>query len=99
MAKAASTSSVRKAEHTPELLRLRGCAALVRALLDELDHIVPCEDGGREIGLFTPVIDELAALGCKVRDCASMLARSLEGPAHLDSGSIERDRSDVASHP
>ena len=99
MAKAASTSSVRKVEHTPELLRLRGRAAFIRALLDELDRIVPREGAGRELGLVTQVIDELTGLGCKIRDCALTLARSSEGPAHLDSGATERDRSDAASHP
>ena len=69
--------SIRPASATRTLERLRGQAALARALLDELDRAVP--HGSNEV-ISAQLVEELARLGCQLIDAASALS------SHLDNG-------------
>jgi len=85
MIKVESTSIVRSAQLAPELLRLRSHAALVRALLDDLDRVVPFAGGGRESLLGGQLVEELARLGSRVLECAAALADAEDGSCRFDS--------------
>jgi len=61
-------------EHAPDLLRLRSHAATVRALLGELERIVPCTGGSGEIAIGGQLIEELAWLGYRVLDCVGTMS-------------------------
>ena len=57
-----------------ELLRLRSHAATVRALLEELERIVPCAGGSGELALGAQLLEELARLGYRVLDCVATMS-------------------------
>jgi hypothetical protein len=61
-------------DSTPDLLRLRSHAATVRALLDELERIVPCTGGSGEIAIAGQLLEELARLGYRVLDCVGTMS-------------------------
>ena len=56
--------------------RLRSRAAVVRALLDELERIwtVPRPSPREELVFGEQLIEELARLGCQIVECASTLS-------------------------
>jgi hypothetical protein len=73
---ACSPEPVRTAGLTP----VRRHAALVRALLDELERVAPAPDiserrsdgdGGGQL------IEELARLGCRIFECAAAMTRTV----------------------
>ncbi len=73
MTTAAAISAVRRIRTSPELLRLRSQAALVRALLDEIERVVPWESGGAESTLGAQLAEELSRLGDRVLECAARM--------------------------
>jgi hypothetical protein len=74
---------------TGEVLRVRTHAALVRALLEELDRVLPPASAAKELELAEQLIEELTQLGYRVLDCAAKMTRS-EGATSADSTSDER---------
>jgi hypothetical protein len=71
-----------------EPARLRSHAALVRALLDEVERIAPApivSPGGSQAALFTALSDQLAEevgrLGCRMLECAAAMTGMLSRPA------------------
>jgi hypothetical protein len=66
------------------LERLRAHAALVRALLDELDRLAPISerrpDAQRFVALSEQHVEELASLGCRIVECAAAMTRSSAKP-------------------
>jgi hypothetical protein len=58
----------------PTQLRLRGHAALVRGLLDELDRIVPCATAAGSLGVTGQLADELRHLSRLLLDCAATVS-------------------------
>jgi hypothetical protein len=66
---------------------LRRHTALVRALLDELDRIVPSPSASpREDALEQQLIEELSGLACRILECTATMARASETLAAPDSG-------------
>ena len=66
---------VRRIPHARELVRLRSQAALVRALLEELDRLVPFENEEGAIELGAQLTDEMTQLGRRVLECAATMGR------------------------
>jgi hypothetical protein len=61
-----------------ELVTIRAQAAVVRALLDEVERTVP---GSRaERGLAPQLVEDLARLGCRVFESAAAMAKALDAP-------------------
>jgi hypothetical protein len=77
--------SVRRPKHLP-LAALRSQVAVVRALADEVDSLSRLGDAD---GLPDQLIEELARLGCRLLDQASVLAGTVRPE---DSGVFARPR-------
>jgi hypothetical protein len=63
------------------LKAIRGQAALVRALTDELDRIVP--SSWAEQPISEQLIEEMTSLGHKILEIASALAETKEGQCSI----------------
>jgi hypothetical protein len=67
------------------LARLRGNAALVRALLDELDRVAPLSARSSEAAQFTALggqlAEEVGRLGCRMLECAAAMTGMPSKPA------------------
>jgi hypothetical protein len=74
MTTSTAVSAVTRFEHAPDLLRLRSHAATVRALLEELERIVPFTGGSGELAIGGQLIEELARLGYRVLDCVGTMS-------------------------
>jgi hypothetical protein len=68
-----STASFQSDEILPQALaRLRGHAALVRALLDELDRLAArSSEAARVSDLGGQLAEEVSRLGCRMLECAA----------------------------
>jgi len=65
---------------------VRKHAAIVRALIDEVDLLLPYANAD-EPGLTEHLVEELASLGCRVLETAADFARILESrEAPIESG-------------
>ena len=69
-----------------EPARLRSHAALVRALLDEVERLAPIvSPGGSEAAVFTALSDQLAEevgrLGCRMLECSAAMTGMPSRPA------------------
>jgi hypothetical protein len=70
------------------VVALREHIALVRALLEEIDRIVPAAArSGHEEAIGRQFIEELTRLGGRIRECATVMAQAVELPAASDSDS------------
>jgi hypothetical protein len=54
-------------------------AALVRALLEELERVVPSANEVGECELGRQLAEELAGLGCRLLECAARMTSAAEG--------------------
>lgn len=61
-----------------DLVTIRAQAAVVRALLDEMERAVPAS--GAERWVAPQLVEDLARLGCRVFESAAAMARALDGP-------------------
>jgi hypothetical protein len=68
------STSMERAD-TQSVARVRSQAALVRALLDELERILPAQS---EDVVSVQMVEELARLGCRCFDAAAHLATDLD---------------------
>jgi hypothetical protein len=61
------------------IVELRRRAAFARALLEELDHLVPqSSTDARDEIVSQELIEELTRLGCRILECAATMARDFE---------------------
>ena len=63
MTTSTAVSAVPRFEHSPDLLRLRSHAATVRALLEELERIVPCTGGSGNIAIGGQLLEGAGTVG------------------------------------
>jgi hypothetical protein len=69
-----------------EVAELRSYTALVRALLDELDRIVPSQGANaREDALDQQLVNELRRVGSRILECTATMTTRLKQPLLLDS--------------
>jgi hypothetical protein len=71
----------------PAQLPLRGRAALVRGLLEELDRIVPCATAVVTLGVTEQLADELRQLSRLILESAAIIGARHRNPC---SGSVRR---------
>ena len=83
-------SLVQDLPRTRDVLRARTSAAVVRALLEELDRVLPSASGDGELEIAEQLIEELTRLGYRVLECAAGMTRS-EGQAGFESTADERN--------
>jgi hypothetical protein len=73
-----------------EPARLRSHAALVRALLDEIERLAPVASGGSDAALFVALGDQLAEevgrLGCRMLECAAAMTEAPSRPTNRQQG-------------
>jgi hypothetical protein len=78
-----------------EPARLRSHAALVRALLDEIERLAPISSRGSDVALFNALSDQLAEeigrLGCRMLECAAAMTGMPSRPAAGQNGSGSED--------
>jgi uncharacterized metal-binding protein len=66
-----------------QLLRLRSQAALVRALLEEFERVVPCVGAVHTPSLGRQIADELTQLGYRILECVAAMERNPVLPEKL----------------
>jgi hypothetical protein len=70
------------------VVALRRHAALVRALLEELEHAVPSGDPGVPGEVVAEhLMEELTRLAHRILDCAATMPHACEAPSDFDVGS------------
>lgn len=66
------------------VLLARTSAAVVRALLEELERVLPSGSGEDELEIAEQLTEELSRLGYRVLECAAAMTRS-DGQAGFES--------------